>query len=187
MRRFQIFLGASILVVGLLLLVGNLTGIDICAYLFPLILIAIGVWIVTRPALAKGQDTVVQIIGDIRRHGTWAVHEQELWCGVGDIRLDFTEAVVPVGETPLKLRGFVNDITLIVPDDIGVAITSASFMTTARIFGYKQDFFLTIYETQTDNYQDADRKIRLELAYFVADLKVRAARPSPDDAPEQAG
>jgi lia operon protein LiaF len=177
MRKPQVILGAVILIMGLAMLIGNLTGVDICAYLLPLILIGIGVWIVTRPAMfAGGRDTQIQILGDIRRRGKWTVHEQDFWCGIGDIRLDFTDAVVLAGETTLRLRGFVNDITVIVPESVGVSVASTSFLTSARIFGYKQDYFLTLYETESNNYGIATRKVRLELFYFVADLKVRKAQ-----------
>jgi lia operon protein LiaF len=177
MRKPQVIIGTTILVLGLLLLIGNLTGIDICAYLLPLILIGAGIWIVTRPAVfAGGRDSQIRLLGDIRRRGKWAVREQDLWCIVGDIRLDLTEAVVPEGETTLRLYGFVNDITIVVPESVGVSIASTSFLTSARVFGYKQDYFLTVYETESDLYATAARKVRLELTYFVADLKVRKAR-----------
>ncbi len=190
MRRPQVILGTAILILGLLLLIGNLTGIDICAYLFPLILIGIGVWIVTRPSvIAGGKDTQIQLIGDIHRRGKWAVHDQDFLCGVGDIYLDFTEAHVPEGETRLRLYGIVNDVrlimpeaegvindaTLTMPETIGVSIASTSFLTSARGFGDKQDYFLTVYENESGSYASATRKIRLELFYFVVDLKIRRA------------
>jgi predicted membrane protein len=174
MRRPQVIVGTAMLVFGLLLLIGNLTGIDICAFLFPLILIGAGIWIVTRPAVfAGGRDTRIQIIGDIRRRGQWAVHDQDFWCGVGDIRLDLTEATIPQGETTLRFYGFVNDVTLIVPETVGVSVISTSFLTTARVLGDKQDYFLTPYETETHSYATATCRIRLELIYFVVELKVR--------------
>jgi predicted membrane protein len=174
MRRPQVIIGTAILVLGVVLLVSNLTGIDICAYLFPLILIGIGVWIVTRPTvLSGGKDTEIRLIGDIRRRGKWAVREQNFWCGAGDIRLDLTAAIVPEGETTLKLYGFVNDVTLIVPETVGISVVSTSFLTSAHVFGNKQDYFLTVYETETDPYAIATRRVRLELFYFVADLKIR--------------
>ena len=174
MRRPQVVMGTAILIFGLLLLIGNLTGIDICAYLFPLILIGIGIWIVTRPALfAGGRNTRIQVIGDIRRRGQWTVRDQDFWCGVGDIRLDLTEATLPEGETTLRFYGFVNDVTLIVPGTVGVSVLSTSFLTTARVLGDKQDYFLTPYETETQRYTTATRRLRVELVYFVVDLKVR--------------
>ncbi len=172
--KTQIIIGAIVVVWGLLLLVGNLVGIDVWAYVWPLVLIAIGVWLLTRRGRPGGRAFARFILlGDVHRRGAWNVKDEDIFCLIGDIHMDLTQALIPPGETTVRMQGFVNSITLRVPRDVGVAVSSTAFLTTARAFGHKQDFMITPYEVQSDNYPDADRKIRFELLYFVADLKVR--------------
>jgi lia operon protein LiaF len=173
-RRTQLIIGGIVIAWGLLLLIGNLLNVDIGRFIGPLLLIALGLWVLLRPRIReKGNPTVFRLLGDVRRRGPWRVRDEELWCLVGDIRLDLTEAEIPPGETTIKLAGFVNGITVVVPENVGVAVNSTAFVTEARMFGYKQDYLLTGYEGESDNYAEANQKIRLELLYFVADLKVR--------------
>jgi lia operon protein LiaF len=173
-RRTQIIIGTGIIAWGLLLLLGNLLQINIWNYVWPLILIGVGIWLLTRP---HGPDkaTHVVLLGDQRRRGPWEVRDESLFCFVGDIHLDLTEAIVLPGETTLRLQGFVNSIYVKLPEHIGLAISSTAFVTSAYALGHKQDAFLTPYEMQSSNYHEADRRVRLELIYFVADLKVRSS------------
>ncbi len=172
--KTQIIVGVTIVAWGLLLLVGNLVRIDLWAYVWPLILIGFGVWLLTRRGHPRqGATTRFVLLGDIRRRGEWNVSEEDIICVIGDMHLDLTGARVPSGETTVRLQGFVNGITIRVPRDVGVAVSSTAFLTSARAFGHKQDFMLTPYEFRSDNYLDADRKVRFELLYFVADLKIR--------------
>mgnify|MGYP000998171802 CR=1 FL=1 len=173
-KRTQITIGIIVLVWGLLLLLGRLLQIDIGVYLWPLLLIAIGVWLLLRPGgLARGGPTQVVLLGDIRRRGSWKVQQQDIWCLIGDVNLDFTDAEVPIGETLIKVQGFVGSVRVTVPEGVALSISSTAFVTDARVFGYKQDYIFTVYDTATEGYAEAERKIRLELLYFVTDLRVR--------------
>jgi lia operon protein LiaF len=171
-KKTQIVVGVVIITWGLLLLIGNLLQINIWAYVWPLILIGLGVWLLTRPH-KQGRYTHVVLLGDQRRRGAWQVRDEDLFSLIGDVTLDLTEAEIPVGETTLRMQGFVNSVVVKVPDDVGLAITSTAFVTSAYVFGHKRDYILTPYELETDNYHEVDRRVRLELVYFVADLKVR--------------
>jgi lia operon protein LiaF len=173
-KKTQIIVGAVIVAWGLLLLVGNLLGINIWNYVWPLFLIGLGIWLLTR-SQREGRFTHVVLLGDQRRRGAWQVRDENLFSLIGDVSLDLTEAEVPVGESTLRVQGFVNSVVIRVPDDIGLAITSTAFVTSATVFGHKHDYIMTPYEMESDNYHEVDRRVRLELLYFVADLKVRRA------------
>lgn len=177
-KRLQIYVGAAILALGLLLLVGAIFSIDVWGYLWPLIFIGLGILLLTRVQSShEGYgESYIHLLGDVRRTGAWQVRDQEIWCLVGDVRLDLTEAETPPGETTLRLQGLVNGITVILPEDVALAVTSTAFVTEVKMLGYKQDYIFTPYTTETDNYREADRKVRLELLYVVADLKVRRPR-----------
>ena len=127
-----------------------------------------------------GPDTGLQmaVFGPIRRYGVWQVADEEIWLFVGDVNLDLTEAMIPPGETRIHVFSFVSTVRLVVPEDVGVALASTAFVTTSRFFGRKRDQILLAPPLTSDDYETAERKIRLEPTMFVADVKVR--RPAGD-------
>ena len=175
-NRGQIIIGAAVILLGLLLLIGNLLDVDIGALCWPAGLILLGIWFLVRPQLV-GPDTALRmrIFGPIRRVGVWQVTEQELWLFVGDVILDLAQAQVPVGETPIRVFAFVGNIRLYAPEDVGVAVSSIAFVTDARMLGQKRERFLAPAELVSDGYEAAERKVRLEAMGFVNDIRVRRA------------
>ena len=175
----QIIFGLVIIVAGIIFLAGVLFDIDTGVLCLPTILILLGVLLLLRPWMA-GPDTGLQmaVFGPVRRYGAWQVAEEEIWLLVGDVNLDLTEAEVPFGETRIRVFSSVSTIRLIVPEGIGVAVASTAIVTDSRFFGQKRDQILTAPPLTSDDYETAERKIRLEPTMFVADVKVR--RPASD-------
>lgn len=172
----QMFIGGAIILVGLLFLIGNAFHIDVGVLCMPLALILLGVWLLLRPYLA-GPGTALgwALFGPIRRSGAWQVTDQEWWLFVGDVILDFTQAEIPAGETVLRIFGFVGNIRLHVPEGVGVALSSLAFITEARILGEKRSSMFSPLHLTSEGYELAERKVRLELTFFVADVKAKQA------------
>ncbi len=174
MNKGTLVFGLALILLGLAVLVGNLTGVDTWAICWPSGLILVGLWMVLRPQMI-GSGTALQqkILGDVRRRGDWEVREEEIWLGIGDIELDLTQAQIPLGETQLRLFGFVNSIEVILPEAVGASVRSTAFLTDSDVFGREEDRFLSTFEARTDDYDVAERKVQIEATYFVAALKVR--------------
>ncbi len=173
-NRGYLFIGAAVIVLGLLALVSALIGVDLCALVLPLLLIAAGIYILVRPRFAPPDVAMrVHLLGNIKRSGAWTVLGEELWVLVGDARFDLTEATLPPGETVIRVLGFVGDLKLVVPETVPVAITSIAFLTSSRVFGEKRDTFLAPFETTTEGYAAAESKLRFESWRFVTGVKVR--------------
>ncbi len=113
------------------------------------------------------------MLGDIRRSGEWDVSDEEFWVGIGDVRLDMTDAAIPAGETLLRVWSFVGSVRLTVPEDVGVSVSSSAFVTDARMSGQKREGILTPVRLASDNYDSAERSIRLETTSFVGDVRVQ--------------
>jgi predicted membrane protein len=176
-KRGYIFIGGALIVIGLLALIGAWTGVDFCALVIPLLLIAGGVYVLVRPRVAPpGVDMHVRFLGNIKRAGAWTASGEELWILVGDATFDLTQVTLPPGETVIRILGFVGDLRLVVPDTIPVAVSSAGFVTTSRVFGEKRDTFLAPFETETEGYAEAESKLRFESWRFVTGIKVRRPR-----------
>ncbi len=163
---FIIFLGAAI---GL----ANLFDINLWSLFWPVMLILLGLALLLGPRLnLSSGDIQLRPLAGVRERGVWQVASQEIWTFVGDIRLDMTEAEIPSGETHLRVLGFVGDIRLVLPAEVGYSIASTAFLTERRIDGVKEEIFVRPTEYKSENYDLAARKIRLETLYFVVDLRV---------------
>ncbi len=173
-NKGQIYIGAAFIVAGLMFLLGTVLGINVWALCWSLGLILLGVWLLLRPQLV-GPGTAVRqrLLGDIERDGAWQVTDEEFWIGVGEIDLDMTGAEIPIGETRLRVYGFVADVDLRVPQDVGLSVVSTAFVTASRVPGKKRDDFLVPFHYTSDDYETAERKVRLEVTAFVADVKLR--------------
>jgi lia operon protein LiaF len=170
----QLFLGGLLIFLGLLFLFGTLFRINVWAFCWPIGLILLGAWILLRPRMiAPGTPVHVTPLGEINRDGSWRVANEEFWLFVGDAKFDLTHADIPIGETTLRLFGFVGDVELIVPQGVGVAVSSTAFVIDLKIFGQPKENFVMPYSYTSDDYATADRKVRLEVTHFVASVKVK--------------
>jgi lia operon protein LiaF len=101
------------------------------------------------------------------------VAEEEVWTFVGDVYLDLTQADVPIGETRISALGFIGDIDLKVPQNIGISLLSNSFVSEVKFLGKKHSSFLTSANFASENYETAERKVQLEATFFVGDVNVK--------------
>ena len=172
----QIFVGAAITIIGLIALIGAIFEVDLGRFVCPTVFILAGVWLLVRIRMTHpGTAFTTKLLGDVRRRGEWQVSDEEITLGVGDIVLDMTHADIPAGETRIRALGFVNEVRLIVPDDVGVTVSSMAFLTEAKVFDQKHTRFFAISQFASDGYETAERKVHLDLSYFVADVKVKRA------------
>ena len=166
--------GTLLIGLGVMFLLSIWLRINLWGFFWPGLLIVLGVVILMRSRTTPaGTRSEFVLLGDINREGDWSVTNEETWIGVGDVDLDFTHADVPVGETVLGVRGFVGDVDVIVPQSVGVSISASGFLTNVKRAGREQPVFLGPYHYQSDGYETAERKIRLETSFFVHDLKLR--------------
>jgi len=170
---WMLFIGIVIVVAGGLALIGTLFRIDTGAWCWPLGLIAVGAFLLLRPRFVSPDTAMHQrLLGDIRLGGAWQVRDEEMWIGVGDVKLDLTAADIPAGETRLRIYAFVADVDVIVPQAVGLSVTSAGVVGSNKLWGQKRDTFLAPVSAETENYAAAERRLRLEVSAFVADVKV---------------
>ena len=66
-------------------------------------------------------ERVLAVLGDERRAGRWEVPPRlDVTCLLGDIKLDFTEAIVRHREIAVHVAAILSSVTIIVPDGIDV-------------------------------------------------------------------
>ena len=176
-KQSQVLLGLALVLVGLTFLVGVLFRVNVWAFCWPVGLIALGSWLLLRPTLA-GQGTKVRVhpLADVRRKGVWDVGDEEIWIFVGDVRLDFSEALLAPGESTIKVFGLVGDVTLIVPEGMPLSVSSYAILTDGKAYGERLDRFVTPYRIESEGYGEASARVLVEGYFVVNELKVK--RPS---------
>ena len=176
-NRGQLTWGVVIILVGVLFLVGNLLDVDTWGIFWPSLLILLGVLLFLRPRWGwdgrTGGKARYRILGDIRRNGVWRVKDEELWVGIGEVELDMMNAEIPPGETHIHVWGFIGDVELFIPQDVGVSLSASAFVVDARVLGRKREGVLTPVNIKSENYEMAERKVRLETTHFVGEVKVK--------------
>ena len=173
-HRGQVVLGAFLVFIGLLVLFGNVLGVNLWRLFWPLLLIALGAWFILRPRMLEEGTAVTQrLIGDVKRAGELRLQDEEIFLLIGDVKLDLREAIWPEGETRLRVLGFVGDIELRVPENVGVALASTAFVSSVRWADRKEEGIFLPLQLQSEGYELARQRLRVEVIHFVADVKVR--------------
>lgn len=174
-----LFFGGLLILIGLLILVGSIFSINLWNYFWPLLLILVGLWILFRPRLGGPRGPVEFLFfRNLRQKGVWQVKNEEIWSFFGDVILDLTNAEIPAGETIYRIYGFIGDVILYVPPAVGISVSSAGFINEARVLGRKQSSILLPIDMTSEGYEAAERKIRLDVAFFISDIKVKPASQS---------
>lgn len=169
----QLIFGGLLVFLGAVLLFGTLFQINVWAICWPAALVLLGVYLLVRPNLSmSGVGVNFHPFGDVKRRGDWAVTNEEIWMFIGDVDLDLTRAEVPAGDTVIRIFGFITDVDLIVPPEVGLAVSSLAFVTDSKILGSKGDSFLAPVSYTSPGYDQAERRVRLESFAFIADLDV---------------
>ncbi|MBD0292237.1 MAG: DUF1707 and DUF2154 domain-containing protein [Jiangellaceae bacterium] len=76
---------------------------------------------------ASRSERITTVLGDERRSGRWEVPSRlDVTCLVGEVVLDFTEAIVRHREVAVHVAALLGTVTLIVPDGIDVRMDLAA-------------------------------------------------------------
>ena len=125
MKKWQIIIGIALVTLGVFSLLDVIFEINFSRFIGPLILIGIGLLLIFRHQLAgPGVEVRMPVLGDIHKSGSWEARRHEFWWFVGETKLDFSNAIFPEGEAKIKVLGFVNDVKIYIPSDVGVRIRS---------------------------------------------------------------
>jgi predicted membrane protein len=179
-NRGQVLVGSFLVLFGGGLLLASLLHINFWAICFPLTLIVVGLFfLLVRPPMWEPTSVGnAQFVGDIVRSGEWTVTSEEFRLFVGDVRLDMTRAQFPLGETVIRLNGFVYDADVTVPEEVGVTLSANGFVVSTRFGTQHSDNFLSGVQLATANYATAEHQLRIVMNSFVGDVRVNL-RQSP--------
>ncbi|MBA4419589.1 MAG: hypothetical protein C0391_00385 [Anaerolinea sp.] len=173
MRRWQVIIGSLLIFFGVIALVNAIWHIQLGRYLWPIIFIAAGVLLLVKPKLPGSWLWDWISVNHAVRKGEVFAREETRNGFIGDTTIELTEAELPVGEMHYTLKGFIGDITLRVPAEVGVKVRANNFMGEIDMFGDESTGIMAPVEAQTANYGNAVKKVVVDMNYFIGELKVR--------------
>lgn len=169
-------MGTAIIILGVILALGNIFDVNIGALCWPAAFILLGLWLLFKPQLGYSTAGVkFTPLGNVHRRGEWQVDNEDFLIFVGGVNLDMSQAEIPLGETNIRVGGFVGDVKILVLYDVGVSVTSLAFVSDTRILSRKRDSIFIAVDVTSDDYGTSERKIRLETYFFVGGIKVNRA------------
>jgi len=175
-NRGGMLLGGALILFGSLALLSEVLDVRLGFLFWPLALIAAGIFILVRPKTGvSGAPVTMRLFGDDRRSGPWQAGHEELWSFIGDVYLDLTQAKIEPGEIHYRVLSFIGDVELVVPEGMGVSVSSVGFVTEASLFGTTMGGFLSPVDWSSDGYAEAESRIRLEMISFIGELDLRRA------------
>lgn len=173
MKRWQIILGIVLIVLGLFSLIEAVFEVNLWHYFFPLLLVGLGLLLILRPQMVKpGVQVQMPILGDMRKEGEWEASDHEIWLIVGTSRLNFSQASFPKGIATIKIIGFVVDVKVTLPEDVGYSVETASFVTEMKTPESKEERIINSIDYKSPNYDTAEKKVNLQTVGFVTEIEV---------------
>lgn len=170
-----LLIGVVLIAAGILFLFSSLLDISIAAWCWPIGLILLGIFLFLRPRMLEtGTGSSVVFIGESERSGQWSVRPEEMWYFISDTDLDFTKADFPSGETILRLIGFIGEIGLTIPADVGLTVRSSALVTSLKETGFpEEDTVFGTVDWQSPDFKATERRVRVEVTSFISEIKIR--------------
>ncbi|TJY41171.1 hypothetical protein E5161_15130 [Cohnella pontilimi] len=116
-----------------------------------------------------------RFIGDVYiGQDYWELRPMSISHFIGDTTLDLTKAQIPLGETRIYVSGFIGDVKVFVPNDLGVGIqvVSSSLIGDVKVLDHKRGGFFNQMTVETPSYSDTDKRIVLIASSFIGDVRV---------------
>lgn len=114
-----------------------------------------------------------KLIGEYRNFPqSYALEDINLQIGFGDISIDLSDTIIPLGETVILIRGAIGNIYLNVPSDIGISVQISLLCGKMNLLKESKTAFNVTQKYQSVDYQNSSRKIKIVLTLLVGDIEV---------------
>lgn len=169
-----ILVAGVLIIIGVLALLSNLglTRLD-WGFVWPVILIAVGVFLIWRRSAHQREPQVEHVVGDIRMEQEgWALHDQHVEAGIGSVRIDLTKAQIPSRETMLAIESWIGNIEVVVPADLALSASGRVTLGSVTLLGDKSESFIRTLDFKSPDYDTAEKKVRLYASIVIGEIKV---------------
>ncbi|WNF36749.1 cell wall-active antibiotics response protein LiaF [Bacillaceae bacterium IKA-2] len=101
-------------------------------------------------------------------------HDVNIQTGIGDVRIDLSNTVMPKGESIISIRNLLGNIQILVPYDIEISVSHSVVTGTTNIFEEANEKLLNqTLQFRTENYQEAPQKIKIITSMGIGRLEVK--------------
>lgn len=175
MRRWAMYVGWFLVVIGILSLISAIWKIDIWNYFWPAVLVALGIWILVKPAESAWWDWF-GVFGKADGNyetifsGTGKTREQSIFAG--ETNIDLAKIEIPEGGLNLKFNGFAGEVRIAVPPEVGVKVKAQYFAGEIQLFGEKMTGVMAPIENETPGFELASKKVYIEVNYFAGETLI---------------
>ena len=172
----EVFFAIVLIVVGGLFLGANLGLFAFnWSIAWPTLLILFGVWLVWR-AFVPVSSLASQVsygFGDFAPN----LAGKEIRCetfshGFGDFDLDLTRAVIPDGESVVRVSMGFGDLKVIVPNELALKIHASAGFGESKLFDQKIDGIGPSLRFKSEDYATALRKLDLDASVGFGQVRV---------------
>jgi lia operon protein LiaF len=112
-------------------------------------------------------------VGDVNfKKQNWAVEPIDLYNVVGDYFIDFSKGFIPERETPVKVKGVIGEVRMIIPEDVPVMISAAVSVGEVKVFDYAPDHIKHAITYKSDNYDEAVKKLNITVELKVGSIRI---------------
>ena len=181
-------LGPLLIIIGLLFLFTSLDFLGVwkvLARIWPLVLIAIGVLVITghiplsrwsgkRGAAGRFEGGAVGLFGDIRL-SDWDDDGSDInkSLAIGDIVIDLTKATLIDGDNEIDVSVMIGDITVIAPPQMPIAGDLRCYVGALATRGRSAEGIIQQLKFQSDGYEGASARVSLKGRTYVGNIQVR--------------
>ncbi len=160
----------ALIIGGVILLGGHLSVI------IALILISLGYFLIQSKKVQRDgsylqNQTFIESIKWDRE--PWVLKSMSRWSVIGEIRMDLSLALQDELESIVMLQGVIGDIDIIVPEDYGILVEANVLIGRIGIGEEKDSGMLNKRIWRSANYEASEHKLKLIVAYAVADIEVK--------------
>ncbi|WP_062352215.1 cell wall-active antibiotics response protein LiaF [Bacillus kwashiorkori] len=127
----------------------------------------------------KTAQTNVNVFGlkvaDVEyNQSNWSLEPLTLNNTVGNYYIDLSKAFIPEGETPIKIKGRIGDVQILVPEDIAVKIEARNSVGDMTIFGNSSDQFGkgSYLSFKSEDYEYALRKVDINIQLSIGSIYI---------------
>ena len=174
-NRTTILLGSLLIVLGFFSIINALFHINLWTLFFPILLIALGAFLIFRPKISPdGTDIILRFVGETNKSKEWSVSPVEYQSFVSDIKLDFSAAIIPEGETQIRITSFVSDLKVLLPMDAGMKVIAKGFVHDTKVNGHNENHIGAPFEFETQDFPEQMKKIIIESWSFVSEVEIKS-------------
>lgn len=112
-------------------------------------------------------------VGDLSfTEENWKVEPMNVWSAVSDYKFDFTKAFIPDEDIPIRVAGWAGDVRMFVPKQVPFRVDAKVKAGDIKVAGQKADGINRFIQYETRDYQEARRKLTIQIELTAGSIKV---------------